>query len=138
MLHYKIYVKERKLRAKSWITKGILTSVNNKNKTYQKYYRAKNQTRRDELHNLFKKYHNSINKIIKVNKANHYHQYFNINKRNLLKVWEEIKEIIHSKPNTGQTVNSLRINGPLSTNQNQIANSLNTFFCNIPKEIEKI
>ena len=133
----KISVKERKLRAKPWITKGILTSINNKNKTYRKYCRAKNQTRRDELHKLFKKYRNSINKIIKVSKAKYYHQYFNINKRNLLKVWEGIKEIIHCKSNTGQTVNSLRINGSLSTNQNQIANSFNTFFCNIPKEIQK-
>ena len=33
----KISVKERKLRAKPWITKGILTSVKNKNKTYQNY-----------------------------------------------------------------------------------------------------
>ena len=49
----KISVKERKLRAKPWITKGILTSINNKNKTYQKYCQPKNQTRRDELHNLF-------------------------------------------------------------------------------------
>ena len=133
----KISVKERKLRAKPWITKGILTSINNKNKTYRKYCRAKNQTRRDELHNLLKKYQNSINKIIKVSKVKYYHQYFNINKRNLLKVWEGIKEIIHCKSNTGQTVNSLRINGSLSTNQNQIANSFNTFFCNIPKEIQK-
>ena len=89
------------------------------------------------MHKLFKKYRNSINKIIKVSKAKYYHQYFNINKRNLLKVWEGIKEIIHCKSNTGQTVNSLRINGSLSTNQNQIANSFNTFFCNIPKEIGK-
>ena len=29
------------------------------------------------------------------------------------------------------------INGSLSTNQNQIVNSFNTFFYNIPKEIEK-
>ena len=48
----KISAKEQKLRAKPWITKGILTSINNKNKTYRKYCRAKNQTRRDELHNL--------------------------------------------------------------------------------------
>ena len=70
----KISVKERKLRAKPWITKGILTSINNKNETYQKYCRAKNQTGRDELHNFFKKYRNSVNKIIKVSKAKHYHQ----------------------------------------------------------------
>ena len=133
----KISVKERKLRAKPWITKGILTSINNKNKTYRKYCRAKNQTRRDELHKLFKKYRNSINKIIKVSKAKYYHQYFNINKRNLLKVWEGIKEIIHCKSNTGQTVNSLRINGSLSTNQNQIANSFNTFSVTFLKRLKK-
>ena len=89
------------------------------------------------MHNLFKKHQNSINKIIKVSKAKNYHLYFNVNKRNLLKVWEGIKEIIHCKSNTGQTVNSLRINGSLSTNQNQIANLFNTFFCNIPEEIEE-
>ena len=45
--------------------------------------------------------------------------------------------MIHSKSNTGQTVNSLGINDSLSTNQNQIANSFNTFFCNIPQKTEK-
>ena len=65
----KISIKEQKLGAKPWITKGIVTSINKKNKTYRKYCRAKKQTRRDELHNLFKKYRNSINKIIKVSKA---------------------------------------------------------------------
>ena len=130
-------VKEQRLRARPCITKGILTSINNKNKRYWRYCWPKNQTRRDELHNLIKKYQNSINKIIKVSKAKHYHWYSNINKRNLLKVWKGIKEIIHSKSNTGQNVNSLRINTSLSTNHNQIANSFNTFFCTIPKEIEK-
>ena len=33
----------------------MITSINNKNKTYRKYWRAKNQTRRDKLHNLFLK-----------------------------------------------------------------------------------
>ena len=44
---------------------------------------------------------------------------------------------MHCKSSTGQSVNSLRINRSLSTNQNQISNSFNTFFCSIPKEIEK-
>ena len=44
---------------------------------------------------------------------------------------------MHSKTKTGQAVNSLRVNGSLSTNQNQIANLFNTFFCNIPKEIKR-
>ena len=90
--------KECKLKLKSWLTKGILTSINNKNKTYQKYCRAKDQNRKHELHTLFKQYRNSLNNIIKVSKANHYHQYFTTNKKNLLKIWEGIKETIHTKP----------------------------------------
>ena len=42
----KISVKERKLRAKPWIAKGILNSINNKNKTYRKYCRAKKSNKR--------------------------------------------------------------------------------------------
>ena len=45
--------------------------------------------------------------------------------------------MIKSKPKAGQTFNSFRINGTLSTNRNQIASSSSTFFCNIPREIEK-
>ena len=130
-------LKEHKLKLKPWIMKGILTSINNKNKTYRKYCRAKDQNRKHELHTLFKQYRNSLNNIIKVSKANHYHQYFTTNKRNLLKVWERIKEIIHTKPRNKQSINSLRLNGTLCTEQKKIANSLNMFFCNIPKEIEK-
>ena len=130
-------LKEHKLKLKPWIMKGILTSINNKNKTYRKYCRAKDQNRKHELHTLFKQYRNSLNNIIKVSKANHYHQYFTTNKRNLLKVWEGIKEIIHTKPRNKQSINSLRLNGTLCTEQKKIANSLNMCFCNIPKEIEK-
>ena len=94
----KMSLKEHKIKLKPWIMKGILTSINNKNKTYLKYCRAKDQNRKHELHSLFKQYQNYLNNIIKVSKANHYHQYFTTNKRNLLKVWEGIKEIIHTKP----------------------------------------
>ena len=87
----KMSLKECKLKLEPWLTKGILTSINNKNKTYQKYCRAKDQNRKHELHTLFKQYQNSLNNIIKVSKINHYHQYSTTNKRNLLKVWEGIK-----------------------------------------------
>ena len=130
-------LKERKLKLKPWITKGILTSINNKNRTYRKYCRAKDQNRKHELHTLFKQYWNSLNYIVKVSKANHCHQYFTTNKRNSLKVWEGIKEIIHTKPKNKQNINSLRLNGTLCTEQKKIANSLNMFFCNKPEEIEK-
>ena len=45
--------------------------------------------------------------------------------------------MIKTKPKTGQTFNSFRVDGTLSINRNQIASSSSTYFCNIPREIEK-
>ena len=87
-----------KLNVKPWLMKGILTSINNKDKSYQKYCRAIDQNRKHVLHTLFKRYQNSLNNTIKVSKANHYHQCFTIEKRNLMKFLEESKEMIHTKP----------------------------------------
>ena len=98
----KMSLKERKLKLKPWITKGILISIDNKNKTYRKYCRAKDENRKYELHTLFKQYQNSLNNIIRVSKSNHCHQYFTTNKTNLLKVWEGIKDIIHTKQKTNR------------------------------------
>ena len=121
-------LKERKLKLKPWLTKGMLTSINFKNKAYRKYCRAKVQNRKHELHTLFKQYRNSLKNIIKVSKANHYQQYLTTNKRTSLKVWEGIKEIIRTKPKSKQNINSLRLNGTLCTEQKKIVNSLNIFF----------
>ena len=123
----KMFLKGHKLKLKLWLTKGILIlrSINNKNKTYQHYCRMKDQNRKYELYTLFKKYQNSLNSIIKVSKANHYHQYFTTNKGNLLKVWEGTKKTIHTK--TKKQTN-YKLSYTLYTKQKKIANSLNKFF----------
>ena len=51
--------------------------------------------KKEELHNLFKFYRNSLNKIARLSKANHYKTFFEDNKNKLNKVWEGIKEIIN-------------------------------------------
>ena len=130
-------LKESKLKLKPWLTKGLLTSIDNKNKTYRKYCRAKGQNRKHELHTLFKQYQNSFNNMIKVSKATHCHQYFTTNKRNLLKVWEGIKEKIHTKPKSKQSINSLRPSGTLCTDQKKTANFLNMFFERYLEQLKK-
>ena len=37
-------------KSKSWITTGILTSFRNKNNIYNRFYKAKDQERKDLLH----------------------------------------------------------------------------------------
>ena len=50
----KLSIQEDKLRKKPWITPDILTSIENKNKLYRKYIRAKDPSRKTILHNEFK------------------------------------------------------------------------------------
>ena len=52
--------------------------------------------KKEKLHNLFKSYRNSLNKITRLSKANHYKIFLEDNKNRLNKVWVGIKEIINN------------------------------------------
>ena len=47
-----------------------------------------------ELQNLFNSYRNSLNKVARLSKANHYKSFFEGNKNKLNKVWVGSKKII--------------------------------------------
>ena len=64
--------KDKKTMKKSWITKGILKYIEKKNRIYRKCITTKNATKKGELHNFFMSYRNSLNKIARLSKANHY------------------------------------------------------------------
>ena len=101
---------------KPWITKGILKSIDTRDKIDRKCIRTKNSTKTEKLYELFKTYRNSLNKITKLSKANYYYQFFEGNKRKLNKVWQRIKEICNiSKKNT-QKIQAVNDNGKLTTN----------------------
>ena len=80
---------------KTWITKGILKSIEKKNRIDRKYIRTKNATKKEKLHNLFKSYRNSLNEIARLSKANHCKTFFEDNKNKLNKVWAGINKIIN-------------------------------------------
>ena len=94
---------------KPWITKGILKSIEKKNRIYRKSIRTKNARKKEELHNLFKSYRNSLNKIARLSKANHYKNFFEDNKNMLNKVWVGIKEIININKKTPNKLGTLTI-----------------------------
>ena len=49
---------------------------------------------------MFQSYSNSLNKIARLSKANHYKTFFEDNKNKLNKVWAGIKEIININKKT--------------------------------------
>ena len=91
----KLSNKDKKTMKKPCITKGILKSIEKKNRIYRKCIRTKNATKKEELHNLFKSYGNSLNKLARLSKANHYKTFFEDSKNKPNKVWEGIKEVIN-------------------------------------------
>ena len=68
----KLSNKEIKTLRKPWITTGILKSIAKKNKINRKYNRTKNPIKKEELHQLYKTYKNSITKLARLSKANYY------------------------------------------------------------------
>ena len=88
-----VSLKEMKQRTKPWITPGIRTSINVKNKFYKKYIKQKS----NYYHDKFKLYRNRLNHLIKASKRLYYNQYFKSNRSNIRMTWNGIKEIIGLK-----------------------------------------
>ena len=89
-----------------------MTSIGNKNKIYNKFCKAKAQKRKDLLHQQFKNYRNILSNLTKKSKENYYKEYFEENKKNLIKVWIKNKDIILIKKH--------RVTTHLSENRRQV------------------
>ena len=93
----KLSIQEVKLSHKPWITSGILNSIKNKNRINRKVIRAKDLVRKTNLENEYRLYKTQLDKTLKASKSMHYQKFFEINKLNLRKTWEGIREIINIK-----------------------------------------
>ena len=98
-----------------------MTSIQNKNNIYiyiyiyNKFCKAKDQKRKDLLHQQFKNYRNILSNLTKKSKENYYKEYFQENKNNLIKVWKGIKDIILIKKHNRVQPTFLKINDRLTT-----------------------
>ena len=85
--------KESKFYSKPWITEGLKTSINNKNRLYRHYLKR----RSNYSHCKYKSHRNKLNHLIKISKRNYYKEYFIKNKSNTKEVWKGIRQIITLK-----------------------------------------
>ena len=88
--------REKKIRFKPWITQGILTSFNQRDKIHKemikpkdsltkqlKFSKLKDSLTKQLKFSLYKKYRNIITTLLKKSKESHYRQYFEDSKKNL-------------------------------------------------------
>ena len=123
--------KQRKQRRKPWITNGILKSISIKNKLYKKFLKSKDSF----WYQRYKYYRDTLNRLIRKSKNNHYKSYFEIFKNNSKKIWSGINELISKSSKTANNEISIKVNGVLVKNQTQVANKFNEYFTSIAKNL---
>ena len=82
---------------------------------YNKFCKAKDQTRKQHLHKKFKTYRNCLANLTRQSKENYYQKYFEENRTNLIKVWKGIKEIILINKSNKTQPTCLKLGMRLST-----------------------
>ena len=118
--------KQKKLRQKPWITKGLLESLRHKNKLYKTF--ITNKTKSSFLN--YKQYRNKLNHSLEIAKIQQHYQISVIKNKNYsTKLWKTIYEILQTntkKTNTDfELVNDKQKN---TTDEPEIANIFNKFF----------
>ena len=86
------------IKAKPWLTRGILKSINIRTKYYKKYL----QTNDEKWFDLYKLYRNKINHLLHLSKNTHYNHFFDKFKCNSKKICNGINEIISKHNNNKQ------------------------------------
>ena len=122
---------------KPWITKGILNSINYKNKLYRKFLLEKNQTKKSQLFTDFKIYRNFLTKISRVSKTLHYKIFLVQHRSNLKKAWKGIKSLINCKGKQFGCPTSIMYNGNLTNDPFLIANCFNQHFSTVAEKTKK-
>ena len=93
----KIVIKNTIDKSKSpWMTKSVLKSVRTKNKLYKAY--LLNNSKKNQ--NLYKKYKNKLNHVIKASKKMYYEEQLIKYKHDTKMIWKTLNNILNKKTKT--------------------------------------
>ena len=95
----------------------------------------KNEVSRAFYHDTFKRYRNQVVKICR-RKQNYFSSYFCQNSKNILKIWQGVRDIISLKPSTfAKPIYISEIYGTATSNLLLVANRFNSFFSSVADTI---
>ena len=123
--------KERKIRSKPWISRGLLKSIQTKNRLFKQLLRNRDNL---ILSGKYKTCRNTLNRLLRRAKSDYYHFVLNEHKRNSKKAWETVNESIYNKKRSSSPPSKLmNPNGEVILNLLAIAEEFNEFFTNVGK-----
>lgn len=123
----KLTRKERKLKSKPWMSRGILISIQTKQKMYRSHFHLGN----DFQVSHYKAYSRLLSHITEKAKQRHYRKIFSDSKTDISKTWKAIKSLLHSKKNNSQFPEQIKQSGLTISDPEQICATFNNYFSTI-------
>ena len=127
----KLFWRQRKLKLKPCITRGVLISIKHKQKLYLSHYINGNTEKR----NFYKKYASKLDKIKFIFKQMYYQDELYKSKNNAFKTWKVIKSLLSCSQNSSTTPNEIKYNGNLITGSETISESFNCYFSKVGQDL---
>lgn len=128
----------RKHKYSQWITKGILNSINRKNKMYIQLMTIKDDdTKYNEIKSNLQNLKREIKKLIRKAKKNYYSASFAKYNSNIKETWKLLTNILNKNCNKHRNIYELIVNGNKITDKCELSNHFNSFFANVGEDTAK-
>ena len=108
-----------------------------KSKLYKRMIKIKNAFKNCELEDKVKGYKANLTKLIRINKAKHFNNYFLENKKNLLNTCDGIRGVININKKLSKDIKCLQVNEKTISDIKEIENEFKIHFTTLFKKIEE-
>jgi hypothetical protein len=123
----------KRSRDKPWITQGLKISIKHKDKLFKKQLKLPSQ------HNIvrYKNYRNSLSTCLKTAEQNFYQDLLRDRHNSVNKFWNAFSTTLNPKKSkTRSRLSKLVLSDKTVTDDHDIANGMNDFFCSIGQQID--
>lgn len=127
-----IHVNKEDKCKKPWITKGILKSINRKNRLYKASLKNPDTKHKS----AYKDYKNKLTNTIRYSKYRYYNELFASIKGDLKKTWCHINSILGKKKHNTMP-NNMYLDNLKFSSQHDIVNQFNSYFINVGQKLSK-
>ena len=127
-----IKLSRTKAKQKPWLSAELIKAIKEKNKLYK--LTSENPT--SENKNKLSKLRNQVTSQIRKEHGKYYQNIINGEKQNIKKLWDLFAHVLNAKRNKEKrNIRELKVNNKSITNDKDIANALNEYFCNVGKNL---
>ena len=118
-----------------WVTKGIMTSLKNKDKLSNRIRKSKDQGNLEILRERYSNYQRIYRKVLRSAKYLYWQQKFKECKSDMKNTWKNLNFVLGRQSNKNEFPNYFSVNGNKISNPKNIANEFNNYFVNIGPQL---